>query len=263
MVPATRPVPQRPDQNYDNRPGRNDMVFERRAYTFRPGMIETFWKAQEEWNTPEVYGVVLDNNLSYFSTVAGPSDQVIQLYSFKSLDHWRACYDKYYATQNQEYFKLVRSCMTQQENGFFIAPPVAELAAHLTATPPTLPSGAAAAAAQGPGNMTVVETTIDFLPGGLPVFWEACRTHAIAEHPIDAPHRVGILFTLVGRIHRVIQYRGFATLAAAQAHQEKLAADQGWRAFVASYQSYVAGGQTSYLKPAPWPRMRTLFGKGK
>ena len=47
------------------------MIFERRAYTFRPGKIEVFLKAQDEWNTDDVYSVVLDHNLSYFTTIAG------------------------------------------------------------------------------------------------------------------------------------------------------------------------------------------------
>ena len=238
------------------------MVFERRAYTFRPGKIGAFWQAQEDWNTPQVYGVVLDNNLSYFSTIAGPSEQVIQLYRFDSLDHWRACYDTYYTTQKPDYFALVRPMMQRQENGFFIAPPVAELAAHLTATPPTLPQAVAAAASKDAANLCVVETALDLFPGGLPAYWEACCKHNVAAHPIDTPHRVAMLFTLIGRIHRIIQYRAFATLAAAQAHQEALAADPAWRAFVSDHSSWVARSQTLFLKPAPWPRMRTLWGRG-
>jgi hypothetical protein len=241
------------------------MVFERRAYTFRPGMIETFWKAQAEWNTPEVYGVVLDHNLSYFSTVAGPSDQIIQLYRFNSLDHWRSCYETYYATQNPEYFRLVRTCMLQQENGFFIAPPapVADLAKHLATSPPTLPAGVEAAAAIDVANMCITETILDLLPGGLPAYWAACAKHGVIDHPIDAPHRVATLFTLVGRVHRVIQYRGFASIAEAQAHRARLDADPAWQAFVADHQSWVAGSLTHFLKPAPWPRMRTLWGRGR
>jgi hypothetical protein len=239
------------------------MVFERRAYTFRPGRVPEFWQAQQDWNTPEVYGVVLDHNLCYFNTLAGPSDQVIQLYRFQSLDHWRQCYDTYYSTQKPDYFALVRPMMLRQENGFFIAPPVAELAADLAATPTTLPSAVAAAAGKDISRMVVTETAIDLFPGGLPAYWEACRRHDIARHPTDRPHRIGMLFTLVGRIHRIIQYRGYESLAAAQAHRDALAADPAWTAFVEDHRSWVARSQMLFLQPAPWPRMRTLLGKGR
>lgn len=236
------------------------MIFERRAYNFRPGMIDTFWTAQEEWNTPDVYGVVLDHNLSYFSTVAGPTDTVIQLYRFNSLDHWKACYDKYYATQKLDYFQLVRPMMMRQENGFFAAPPVADLAANLAGPAPRLPAGVAAAAAGKPGELCVVETMMDFFPGGLVAYWEACRKYEIASHALDTPYRIAMLVSLVGRIHRVIQYRGFGSFAEAQQHQLALKSDQSWREFLLETQRWVADSQTAFLKPAPIARMRTLFG---
>ncbi len=235
------------------------MIFERRAYQFRPGMIEAFWKAQEDWNTPDVYGVVLDHNLSYFSTVAGPTDQVIQLYRFQSLDHWRACYEQYYRTQKLDYFQLVRPCMIRQENGFYIAPPVAELAEHFTAEKPRLPERVAAAAVKDPGGLCVVETMMDFFPGGLVAYWEAARKHGIASEEMDRPHRMAVLVSLVGRIHRVIQYHGFSSMEDAQRHKAKRNADAGWRDFTESYQRFVADTQTAFLRPAPIPRMRTLF----
>jgi hypothetical protein len=239
------------------------MIFERRAYTFRPGNIGAFWQAQQDWNTPEVYGVVLDHNLSYFSTLAGPTEQIIQLYRFQSLDHWRGCYDTYYTTQKPDYFALVRPMMLRQENGFFIAPPLPELAGHLAASQHTLPPAVAAAALQGVDDMVVVETALDLFPGGLPAYWAACQTHDIATHALDAPHRIGMLFTLVGRIHRIIQYRGYATLAAAQAHREALDNDPVWHAFTTDIRSWVSRSQTLPLRPAPWPRMRTLLGRGR
>jgi hypothetical protein len=235
------------------------MIFERRAYTFRPGKIETFWKAQEEWNTPAVYSCVLDHNLSYFSTVSGPTDTVIQLYRFKSMDHWKVCYDQYYGTQKLDYFQLVRPCMVRQENGFFAAPPVAELSPHLSGPKPQLPPPIAKLAKAAPGQLRVVETVIDFFPGGLPIFWEACRMHRAAEHPIDAPARIGVLVSVIGRIHRVVLYHGFAASAEAEAHKVALTADPAWQAFEADFQHVVADRMTSYLKLAPIPRMRTLF----
>lgn len=235
------------------------MIFERRAYTFRPGKIEEFWKAQEDWNTQDVYGVVLDHNLSYFQTMAGPTDTVIQLYRFQSMDHWKACYDAYYGTQKLDYFQLVRPCMVRQENGFFAAPPVGELAAGLTAPKPQLSTRLAGISRTVPGGMCVTETVMDFFPGGLVAYWDACRRHAVAEHPIDGPARIAFMVSVIGRIHRVIQYRGFASMAEAELHRQALAADPAWRAFMASYQTWVADSVTSYLRLAPTPRMRRLF----
>ena len=72
-----------------------------------------------------------------------------------------------------------------------------------------------------------------------------------------------MLFTLIGRIHRIIQYRGYASVDDAQKHRAAVQADAAWQAFTADTQSWVAGSLTHVLKPAPWPRMRTLWGKGR
>ena len=50
------------------------MIFERRAYTFRPGNIQPFWEAQVEWNTEAVFGPIRRHLISYFVTTSGPQN---------------------------------------------------------------------------------------------------------------------------------------------------------------------------------------------
>ena len=59
------------------------MIFERRVYTLRPGKVDAFWDAQGVWNTPVVFGGVLERNLAYFSPIVGDTDQIIHLYRFR------------------------------------------------------------------------------------------------------------------------------------------------------------------------------------
>ena len=235
------------------------MIFERRAYTLRPGNMEAFWDAQRKWNTADTFAIVRDQNLSYFSTLAGPTDQVVHLYRFNSLEHWQACYDQDYRTHAPEYFKHARPLMLRQETGFFGAAPVPELCEPLTGETPRLPASFKTPASGNATDIRVVETILDFFPGGLPVYWDAYREVLAASGELARRNLIGVLVSQVGRIHRVLHYRCFATTAEGEAHEAVLAADPHWRKFVASYQGLVAEAQTMVLKPSPLAIQRSLF----
>ena len=55
------------------------MIFERRQYTLRPGRVDDFWAAQRRWNVHEASAALMDASLSYFSTVAETTDQIVYL----------------------------------------------------------------------------------------------------------------------------------------------------------------------------------------
>jgi hypothetical protein len=61
------------------------VIFERRQYTLRPGRVDDFWAAQRRWNVHEASAALMGANLSYFSTVAGTTDQIVHLYRFDSV----------------------------------------------------------------------------------------------------------------------------------------------------------------------------------
>jgi hypothetical protein len=62
------------------------MLFERRAYTLRPGTLDTFWGLQRKWNTPTNFRPLLERNIGYFSTTAGPAERIVHLYRRDSYD---------------------------------------------------------------------------------------------------------------------------------------------------------------------------------
>ena len=223
------------------------MIFERRAYTLRPGKVDAFWDAQLAWNTPDVFGDILDRNIAYFSTITGDADQVVHLYRFDSLDDWRARYEAYYRKQSPDYFALVRPWMLRQENGFFAAAPIPELAAF------EAPLEADAA------NAVIVEQVTNLCPGGLVPYWNAYREHALAAGEVASRGLLGAMVSLVGRLHRVTHYRCFASLADAQDHAEALRADARWRDFLGRWRDVAAGGRSSLLRLSPLPSRRPFF----
>ena len=232
------------------------MIFERRAYTFRPGNIQPFWDAQLEWNTEAVFGPIRRHVISYFSTTSGPQHQVVHLYGFASLDEWHTTYANYYATQNPDYFALVRSWMLAQENTFLSPAPHAELAAGWTGDPPRLPAALRDRAATG--DYCVVETTLAFFPGGLPAYWKACGLHRLHDDAPGRSHLMAELFTLIGPLHRVRRYEAFASEAEAHAELAARSQDPKWQAFAADYAPWIAGQEVLYLRPSPLESRRLL-----
>ncbi len=223
------------------------MIFERRVYTLRPGKVDAFWDAQGIWNTPAVFGGVLDCNLAYFSTIVGDADQIVHLYRFDSLDDWRSRYEAYYQKQSPDYFKLVRPWMLRQENAFLLEAPIPELAAFRA------PVRADAA------TCVVVEQIVDLFPGGLVAYWDGYREYGVSPGHVAGQGLLGIMVSLVGRLHRVIHYRCFGTLADAYDHDAALKADARWRTFVGRYQGLTAGSRTSLLRPSPLASRRSFF----
>ena len=233
------------------------MIFERRAYTLRPGKLEAFWDAQRTWNTKAVFGPILNRNIAYLSTVTGHSDQVVHLYRFDSLDQWHTLYGQYYEAQSPEYFALVRPWMLRQENAFLVPPPVKELASCWTGSGLLLPS--ALQPIPAPEAICVTETTIDFFPGGMPAYWKAHQAHGFEAGADDRRHLMAVMMSLVGRLHRLVRYQGFANATEAQQYYDARAADPRWKAFVRAYADWVASETTMALRPSPVPSRRALF----
>jgi hypothetical protein len=237
------------------------MIIERRRYTLRPGTLQRFWAAQATWNTEAVFGPILAKNIAYFSAITGPTDQIVHLYRFDSLEDWQQRYAGYYAAQNPDYFALVRPWMLRQDNGFLVAPPGrADWARRWAGERPTLPE--ALAPGQDPADACVVETAIDFFPGGLPVYWSACDDGGGSGLLRDANHMASLV-ALVGRLHRVVHYHVYAGLAQAEAARRLREADPRWHAFVERSAAWVAAQSVLFLQPSPLASRRQLFTQGR
>ena len=235
------------------------MIFERRQYTLRPGRVDDFWAAQRRWNVHEASAALMDANLSYFSTVAGTTDQIVHLYRFDSVDHWQESYQRYYAEQVPEYFTSVRPWALAQENSLLTTPPMAGLTDLFTSEPPRLPGGIEQFRAGDGSGLVVTEEAIDFLPGGLATYWPAYGAYREASATVAAEGHLGVLVTMVGPLHRVYAYRAFADADHALRYEETRRADPAWRAFTERYRNEVTGSRTSLLRPSPVPRQRSLF----
>ena len=62
------------------------MLFERRAYTLRPGSEATYWELQRKWNKPASFRALLERNLGFFAMAAGDAERIVHLYRWDSYD---------------------------------------------------------------------------------------------------------------------------------------------------------------------------------
>lgn len=233
------------------------MIFERRAYTLRPGWLEAFWEAQENWNVPAVFGPILKRNIGYFSAVTGSSEEVVHLYRFDSLDQWDALYKAYYKAQSPDYFALVRAWMLRQENSFLAPPSIASLAARWTGARLLAPPGLDAVS---PEAACIVETTILLFPGAMPVYWQACEAHRLVPEPLDDRNLLAELVSLIGRLHSVARYEAFRDPAEALQRMAERNEDPRWRGFERAYADWVADRTVTVLRLTPLATRRALLG---
>jgi hypothetical protein len=234
------------------------MIFERRAYRLRPGRLQDFWGAQRKWNVSERAASILGHNLSYFGG-AFDDDQVVHLYRFESLEQWKQCYDEFYRAQLPDYFTTVRPWVLEQEIALFVAPPIEQLTALWLQDTPALPEELGAHDELEATELIVVEEILDFVPGGLPAFWDAYQQFFSGAGELANRYVMGSLVSLIGRLHRVLTYRCFRSLAQAREHAIALRSDPHWQVFAQRSRDAVVASQTALLSPSPVPEQRSLF----
>src|SRR6266550_1902051 len=103
------------------------MLFERRAYTLRPGTLETFWGLQRNWNTPTSFRPLLERNIGYFSTTAGPAERIVHLYRWDSYDQAKRHLAAIVTPERMEYFLSARKLLLSQETAFLDLTPLPAL----------------------------------------------------------------------------------------------------------------------------------------
>lgn len=103
------------------------MLFERRAYTLRPGCEETFWQLQRKWNTPKTYRPMLERNFGYFAITAGSAERIIHLYRWDDYEDGKRRIAAIATPERAEYFAAARDLMLAQESILLDRSPIAEL----------------------------------------------------------------------------------------------------------------------------------------
>jgi hypothetical protein len=234
------------------------MLFERRAYTTRPGQMPAFWQLQEQWCAPHQIPKFLARNVGYFETLAGPFEQVVHLYRYDSFDDWKTRLFSLYAAERADYFVAARKLLTAQDNMFLELAPVPEMN-PLWGNRRDWRPGEPAFPHDDTNRIVVVETTLDFLPGGLATYWAGLKDKELLADPLTTENLIACFHTLVGPQHRVIEYRWFADEADAARHRAALHGAPHWRRFADAFGPAIARSHVAYLRPSPVSWMRALF----
>jgi hypothetical protein len=235
------------------------MLFERRAYTLRPGTLETFWGLQRKWNTPTSFRPLLERNIGYFSTTAGPAERIIHIYRWDNYDQAKRQLASIVTPQRMEYFVTARKLLARQETSFLDPAPLPRLNPIWGGGNDWLPGEPVFKSVADPTSLVVTESVLDFVPGGASAYWEGYDALDAQTADLAQRHLIGTFLVSTGPLHRVLQYRWYPSLEEAEAHRNALAEREAWGTFADSYRSLVNESHTALLKPSPVPWMRSLF----
>jgi hypothetical protein len=237
------------------------MLFERRAYTLRPGCADAFWALQRRWNTPTSWRPLLERNIGYFFVAAGPAECVVHLYRWDDYDDGKRRVAAVSTPDRAEYFAAARALILRQETWLLDRAPVAPLTPLWDGQRDWLPSDPAFEAPGEPSTFTVSETVLDFVPGGLPAYWDICKNLDGKTLGLMRTGLIGVFYVTTGQLHRAVSYRWHRSFAEAEDFQRQLAENAPWNAFIDSYRATVAASHVSHMRPSPVPWMRPLFAK--
>jgi hypothetical protein len=235
------------------------MLFERRAYTLRPGCEDTFWRLQREWNTPTTYRPMIERNVGFFSIAAGSAEQIVHLYRWDNYDDGKQRIAAIATPARAAYFAAARDLLIAQESTLLDRAPIAELNPLWNADRDWMPGSPAFADVGDATDFIVSESVLDFLPGGLAAYWDGYRKLDAKTMDRVRQGLIGVFFVTTGPLHRAVCYHLHRSAQDADDRQRALAQDPAWRAFTESYRPRVVGSRTFYLRPSPVPWMRPLF----
>ena len=232
------------------RRGGGRMIFERRAYTMNPGRVPAFDRAQVDRGF-DLVRPFMERLVGYFSTRAGPADQIVHLYRYDDLEDWNARLRGLYGVPElTPYFVNTRKMVRRQVNGFFELLPFAALNPLWGEDRDWLP-GIGERLAPLDGAVVVEERSFQLRPGGVPAFVDACRSGM----PLMEDRAIGAFVSMVGSLHRVVLWRWFRN---EEERVERYAA-AGWREFLESVAPVVSDRSTLLMTPRPIPQMSPLF----
>ena len=235
------------------------MLFERRAYTLRPGSEEAYWALQRRWNKPASFRPLLERNLGFFAMAAGDGERIVHLYRWDDYDDAKRRLAAIVTPERAEYFAAARNLLLRQENAYLDRAPVVELSPLWNDKRDWLPGQPAFAGVGDASELAVSERVLDFLPGGLIGYWEGFRKLKPATIEAFSARLIGVLFVTVGSLHRTIVYHWHKDWPEAEAHRRRLAEVADWNAFMEDNRARIVGGHVTHLRPSPVPWMRALF----
>jgi hypothetical protein len=158
-----------------------------------------------------------------------------------------------------EYFVTARKLLLRQETAFLEAAPHAELSPIWGSGRDWRPGTPVFPNLDDPATLAVTETVLDFIPGGVAVYWEGYRKLDDATVEVTRQNLIGTFLVTTGPLHRVIQYRWFPNWQQAEKHRQKLEESPSWSQFVETYRPHVHECHVAQLSPSPVPWMRPLF----
>jgi hypothetical protein len=235
------------------------MLFERRAYTLRPGSEDAFWQLQRKFSVPAKVRPLLERNIGFFAVTAGPAELIVHLYRWDDYNDSKRRLAAIATPDRTDYFVAARALLLRQETSYLDLAPIAALNPCWGDGRDWLPNEPLFANSGEATALAVSESVLDFVPGGLVGYWEGYRRLDSKTMDIVRAGLIGVFVVTTGLLHRVIHYHRHHSLSEADDHRRMLAKDPAWNAFSDSYRPAVMDSYCSYLGPSPVPWMRPLF----
>jgi hypothetical protein len=235
------------------------MLFERRAYTLRPGCEAAYWALQRQWNKPASARPLLERNLGFFTMTAGDGERIVHLYRWDNYEDAKRRLAAIVTPERMEYFVAARSLLLRQENAYLDPAPIAQLSPLWNDKRDWLAGQPAFTNVGNASELAISERVLDFLPGGLLAHWEGYRKLNAATVDAFCNHLIGVFFVTVGSLHRVFAYHWHKSWSEAEAHRRQLSELPDWSAFMNDDRPRLVGGHFAQLRPSPLPWMRALF----
>lgn len=235
------------------------MLFERRAYTLRPGCEDAYWALHRKYNTPESLRVLLERNIGFFAMTAGDGDRIVHLYRWDSYDDAKQRLAAIVTPERAEYFVTARKLLLRQENAYLDRAPLAELSPLWNDKRDWLPGEPALAGLGNAGELAISESVLDFLPGGVAAYWEGFRKLSPTTIDIFRDRLIGCFVVTAGTLHRTFTYHWHRSWSEAEALRRRLTELPDWNAFVEENGARLVGGHATHLRPSPVLWMRALF----
>ncbi|MBS0246822.1 MAG: NIPSNAP family protein [Proteobacteria bacterium] len=239
------------------------MLFERRAYTLRPGCEDAYWALHRQHNSPASLRVLLERNIGFFATTAGDGERIVHLYRWDSYDDAKQRLAAIVTPERADYFVTARKLLLRQENAYLDRAPVAELSPLWNDKRDWLPGSPAFPDVGNAGTLAISESVLDFLPGATAAYWEGFRKLSPATIDVACNRVIASFYVTVGSLHRVFTYHWHRSWPEAEEQRRQLAERPDWNAFMDDNRTRIVSGQVANLRPSPVSWMRALFEHSK